>query len=73
VQGDARLFTQEVGGFSSASQRVVANVTTVAGGVQSGGSACAIRPASSTRPRGSNWQQLASGILVLAVQQGAPR
>lgn len=73
VQGDARLFTQEVGGFSSASQRVVANVTTVAGGVQSGGIRVRDTAGELYAPRGSNWQQLASGILVLAVQQGAPR
>lgn len=73
VQGDARLFTQEIGGFSSASQRVVANVTTVAGGVQSGGIRVRDTAGELYAPRGSNWQQLASGILVLAVQQGAPR
>lgn len=73
VQGDARLFTQEIGGFSSASQRVVANVTTVAGGVQSGGIRVRDAAGELYAPRGSNWQQLASGILVLAVQQGAPR
>ena len=73
VQGDARLFTQEIGGCSSASQRVVANVTTVAGGVQSGGIRVRDTAGELYAPRGSNWQQLASGILVLAVQQGAPR
>lgn len=73
AQGDPRLFTQEVGGFSSVTQRVVANVTTVAGGVQSGGIRVRDTAGELYAPRGSNWQQLASGILVLAVQQGAPR
>ena len=73
LQGDARLLTQEVGGFSSVSQRVVANVTTVAGGAQSGGIRVRDAAGELYAPRGSNWQQLASGILVLAVQQGAPR
>lgn len=71
VQGDPYLVTQEVGGFSS-SQRVVPGVTAIAGGTQSGGVRVRDGAGELYAPRGSNWQQFASGIVVLAVQQGSP-
>ncbi|MBN9225360.1 MAG: hypothetical protein ABS63_01675 [Microbacterium sp. SCN 70-27] len=69
--GDPYLYTQSIGGFAE-TVRTPALVTTVAGGAQSGG----LRVRDSTGELysrgGANWQHVASGIVVLAQQQGTP-
>ncbi|MEZ5187546.1 MAG: LpqB family beta-propeller domain-containing protein [Microbacterium sp.] len=72
-QGDQYLYTQEVGGFG-ATQRTPDAATTVAGGVQSGG--LRLRDANGqlyAQQGSTNWQNIAAGIVVLAIQQGSPR
>jgi len=68
---EAVLYTHEIGAFGEAS-RGPAGATTVAGGLPSG---VRVRAADGElyAQRGANWQHLASGIEVLAVQQGSPR
>lgn len=71
--GEPLLYTQQIGGFAETDPTPEA-ITMIAGGSQSGG--IRLRDAEGVlyTPRGSaNWQQLATGILVLAVQQGLPR
>lgn len=69
---DPYLFTQEVGGFAAV-VRAPDAVTTVAGSVQSGGIRVRDQEGELFGLRGANWQHLADGIVVLAVQQGSPR
>ena len=68
---EAVLYTHEIGAFGDA-WRGPAGATTVAGGLPSG---VRVRAADGElyAQRGANWQHLASGIEVLAVQQGSPR
>lgn len=67
------LYTQQIGGFAKL-QRAPAGVTMAAGGSQSGGIRVSDAEGVLYTQRGTaNWQQLATGILVLAVQQGLPR
>lgn len=65
------LYTHEIGAFGDA-LRGPEGATTVAGGLPSG---VRVRAADGElyAQRGANWQHLASGIEVLAVQQGSPR
>jgi len=67
--GDPYLYSQAVGGFGT-SQSAPADVTTAAPS-----SGLRLRDAAGElyTQRGANWQHLASGIRVLAVQQGTPR
>lgn len=67
--GDPFLRLQSVGGFDS-SQAAPAGVTTVA---PSGGIRLRDATGELYAQRGVNWQHLASGIRVLAIQQGTPR
>ena len=71
-QDTPSLLTQKLGGFGD-TQRTPEAVTSVAGGTQSG--AVRVRDAAGElySQQGSNWQNVASGIVVLAVQQGSPR
>ncbi len=71
-KGNLSLYTQDVGGLGSV-VRTPDDVTAVAGSTQSGG--IRLRDASGELygQRGANWQHLASGIRVLAIQQGLPR
>lgn len=67
--GEPALYSQEVGGFGTA-QGAPANVTTAA---PSGGIRLRDAGGELYTQRGVNWQHLASGIRVLAIQQGTPR
>lgn len=70
--GDPALYSQRVGGFGE-TERTPDAITSAAGGLQSGG--VRLRDANGVlyAQRGANWQNFASGIRVLAVQQGSPR
>lgn len=70
--GQPYLATQEVGGFAEL-QRAPADAVTVAGGAQSGGLQVRDAAGELYGQRGANWQHLAAGVSVLAIQQGAPR
>ena len=72
VSGDPAMITQEIGGFSQV-QSVPTGVTTVAGGTASGGMRILDAAGELYGQQGANWQLIASGVLVLAVQQGSPR
>lgn len=69
--GDQYLYTHEIGGFGVL-QGAPDDVTAVAGGAAS---AVRLRDGAGELygQRGTNWQHLASGISVLAIQQGSPR
>lgn len=69
---DAYLYTHEIGAFGSM-LRTPEGVTSLAGGLQSGGVRLRDGEGELYTQRGANWQHLASDILVLAVQQGSPR
>lgn len=71
-EGVPYLYTQEVGGFGTI-LRAPEGVTTVAGSTQSGGIRLLDASGELYGQRGANWQHLASGIRVLAIQQGTPR
>lgn len=71
-EGALSLYTQEIGGFGGL-QRAPDAVTTVAGSTQPGGVRLRDESGELFGERGANWQHLASGILVLAIQQGSPR
>lgn len=71
--GDLYLYTHQIGGFGTL-QRSPDEVTALAGGTQSGG--VRVRDAAGElygQRSSNNWQHLASGIRVLAIQQGSPR
>lgn len=70
--GDPILLSQEVGGFDE-TQGAPTGITTAAGGTQSGGIRLRDAAGELYTPRGANWQHLASGVDVLAIQQGMPR
>ncbi len=70
--GDFSLLTQSVGGFGTP-QRTPPGITAVAGSTQAGDVELRDGSGELFGQRGANWQSLASGIRVLAVQQGSPR
>jgi len=70
--GDPVLFSQSVGGFGE-TERTPDAVTSAAGGLQSGGVRLRDANGALYAQRGANWQNFASGVRVLAVQQGSPR
>lgn len=70
--GDPALYTQEIGGFSEL-RRTPDAVVSVTGGTLSGGMRILDAAGELYGDRGTNWQHIASGIIVLAVQQGSPR
>lgn len=69
---DLQLSAQEIGGFATV-QRAPDAVTAAAGTASTGGVRLRDAAGELFGQRGANWQDLASGILVLAVQQGTPR
>lgn len=69
---EAAVLTQEVGGFGT-SLRAPDGAVAVAGGTQSGGMRVLDGDGDLFGERGANWQNLTSGVRVLAIQQGAPR
>lgn len=72
VDGQATVLTQQVGGLSSVST-LQATVTTIAAGSQL--TSVRLRSADGVLwlRAGARWQKNATGILVLATQQGAPQ
>ncbi|WP_292832245.1 LpqB family beta-propeller domain-containing protein [Microbacterium sp.] len=72
LDGVTSLWEQPLGGFGS-STRTPDQVTTVAGGNQSGTARLRDAAGDLYTQSGANWQHLASGVLVLATQQGSPR
>lgn len=70
--GAPYVYTQDVGGFG-AFQRSPASITTVSGGRLSGGIHLRDAAGEVFTQRGANWQQLTTGVAILAIQQGAPR
>ncbi len=69
---DPVLLTQQVGGFGE-TQGAPAGITTAAGGTLSGGVRLRDSAGELYTSRGATWQNLASGVVVLAIQQGSPR
>lgn len=69
---DSYLYTHEIGAFGKM-LRTPAGVTSLAGGLQSGGVRLRDDEGQLYTQQGANWQHLASDIVVLAVQQGSPR
>ena len=72
VDGQSMILTQEVGGLASATA-VQATVTAIAGGNQLSSVRLLADDGVLYSRTGSRWQQHASGILVLATQQGIPQ
>jgi hypothetical protein len=72
VEGESMIFTQEVGGLAGATA-VQATVTAIAGGNQLGSVRLLADDGVLYSRTGSRWQQYATGILVLATQQGVPQ
>lgn len=66
------VYTQDVGGFGTLGP-APKGVTTIAGSTQPGGIRLLDATGELYGQRGSNWQHVASGIRVLAIQQGSPR
>lgn len=72
ADGESSMTAQVVGGFGSVT-RTPSGVVAVAGSDQSGDVQLLDADGELFGQRGLNWQNLASDVLVLGVQQGAPR
>lgn len=72
ADGEPSVTTQVIGGFGEI-QRTPPGVSSVAGSSQTGDVQLLDGEGELFGQRGQGWQNLASGILVLGVQQGTPR
>ncbi|GAB3604111.1 LpqB family beta-propeller domain-containing protein [Microbacterium aureliae] len=73
VDGEAATVHEQIVGGPSTSTAAPVAVTSIAGGAAAGNVRLRAEDGTLLVRRGANWQESASGILVLATQQGTPR